>query len=139
MRARVEAAAAAVAAAVDDDHGISLYLLSQQYSAQSAGVKVKNVFHGSMFAQYLQCQWHTAVRLCRLDHTLCCAGILYHDMYASDLVGTHVEMRSLEVCHMLFQILQDGQQLSRSLHTSSVVVWPASVPTDHCIWAQAQC
>lgn len=25
------------------------------------------------------------------------AGILYHDMYASDLVGTHVEMRSLEV------------------------------------------
>ncbi len=26
------------------------------------------------------------------------AGILYHDMYASDLVGTHVEMRSLEVC-----------------------------------------
>ena len=27
----------------------------------------------------------------------CLAGILYHDMYASDLVGTHVEMRSLEV------------------------------------------
>ena len=31
-------------------------------------------------------------------HVALCAGILYHDMYASDLVGTHVEMRSLEVC-----------------------------------------
>ena len=45
------------------------------------------------------------------DPTFGCAfaGILYHDMYASDLVGTHVEMRSLEVsplhqlsiCHSL--------------------------------------
>ena len=29
--------------------------------------------------------------------TLSAAGILYHDMYAANLVGTHVEMRSLEV------------------------------------------
>ena len=31
-------------------------------------------------------------------HAAVYAGILYHDMYASDLIGTHVEMRSLEVC-----------------------------------------
>ena len=38
------------------------------------------------------------------------AGILYHDMYASDLVGTHVEMRSLEVlmAHIFLAALHGG-------------------------------
>ena len=36
-----------------------------------------------------------------LSHPVLLAGILYHDMYASDLVGTHVEMRSLEVSNWL--------------------------------------
>ena len=35
--------------------------------------------------------------LVTLSQPVLLAGILYHDMYASDLVGTHVEMRSLEV------------------------------------------
>lgn len=33
------------------------------------------------------------------------AGILYHDMYASDLIGTHVEMRSLEVSSCTYRML----------------------------------
>ena len=37
---------------------------------------------------------------------LCSTGILYHDMYAHDLVGAHVEMRSLEVGRLALCWLQ---------------------------------
>ena len=52
-----------------------------------------------------------------------CAGILYHDMYASDLVGTHVEMRSLEVrAHNVYAYLI--RFLSKDSHCK-VVCTPA--------------
>ena len=43
--------------------------------------------------------------LLTLSHPVLSAGILYHDMYASDLVGTHVEMRSLEVSQLGYIML----------------------------------
>ena len=67
-----------------------------------------------------------------LLHCVLPAGILYHDMYASDLVGTHVEMRSLEVsdcatCIDTAACSNSARRNSFSLLSPGVFRWLASV------------